>query len=71
MQGSWTNNGSKVNGPLVIEIEVPTGQRTWSPCGSGGILNPNFRTVIDETGYFGTRGSVVTTETLTFEWREC
>jgi hypothetical protein len=71
VSGSWTNNGGTVNGPLVIEIEVPASERVWSQCGETDIMNPNFRAVIQDTGYYGTRNSVVTTETLTYVSREC
>lgn len=71
MQGSWKNANAVVNGPLVIEIDIPASEKVWSPCGSGGILNPNFRTVIQDKGYFGTKDSTITTENLTYEWREC
>jgi hypothetical protein len=71
ISGSWTNNGGTVNGPLVVEIEVPSSERVWSQCGDSDIMNPNFRAVIQDTGYYGTRNSVVTTETLTYVSREC
>ncbi|KAH7308136.1 hypothetical protein B0I35DRAFT_483414 [Stachybotrys elegans] len=71
VSGSWTNNGGAVNGPLVIEIDVPAENRVWSQCGQADIMNPNFRVIIQDTGYYGTRNGLVTTETLTYVWREC
>ncbi|KFA65489.1 hypothetical protein S40285_09848 [Stachybotrys chlorohalonatus IBT 40285] len=69
--GTWTNSGGTINGPLVVEIEVPADERVWSKCGETDIMNPNFRVVLQDTGYYGTRNSLVTTETLTYVWREC
>ncbi|KAI9148031.1 hypothetical protein HJFPF1_11852 [Paramyrothecium foliicola] len=71
VSSSWTNEEGAVNGQLVLELDVPESKRAWSRCGKGGILNPNFRAAIVDQGYFGTRGQVVTTETLTYAWREC
>ena len=71
VSGSWQNNGGTVNGPLVIEIDIPAEDRVWSQCGQTDIMNPNFRVIIQDTGYYGTRNSLVTTETLTYVWREC
>jgi hypothetical protein len=72
VSSQWKNEDeSGVSSQVVLELDVPPANRAWSPCGKGGILNPNFRAVIQDSGFFGTRGSVVTTETLSYEWREC
>ena len=68
----WKNeDDTAINAQVFLELDVPESKRVWSPCGKGGILNPNFRAAIQDTGFFGSKGSVVTTETLTYEWREC
>jgi hypothetical protein len=71
IQSTWSNEEGSVSGTVILELDVPADRRAWSQCGKSGILNPNFRAAIADEGFFGTKGNTVTTETLTYEWRDC
>lgn len=62
-----------------LAIDVPFDETTgpWSPCGSTGILNVNFRTAFTSSnraanGYFGAGDGVpYVTESIEYVWRKC
>jgi hypothetical protein len=76
VRGTVSNPGTtRLNKDVSGEATIPSSDIVWSPCGTVGLLNVNFRVAVhtadNQYAYFGKDADTGVVESWKYSWRRC